>query len=47
MAGARKFNLREIEREDLVSANRETEEVTNIPFMTDAKNEEALRILNS
>ncbi len=31
----------------VVSANRETEEVTGLPFMTDAKNEEALRILNS
>ncbi len=47
MAGARKFNLSEISRDDLVSANRETEEVTGLAFMTDAKNEEAMKILNS
>jgi len=47
MAGARKFKLNEIRREDLVSANRETEEVTGIPFMTEAENESALKILNS
>jgi glutamate synthase domain-containing protein 2 len=45
MAGARKFNLGEIAREDLVCANRETEEATGLEFMTDAKNEEALEIL--
>jgi glutamate synthase domain-containing protein 2 len=45
MAGARKFNIAEIGREDLISANRETEEVTRISFMTEAKNEEALNIL--
>ena len=47
MAGARKFNLSEISREDLVSANRETEEATGLAYMTDALNEEALNILNS
>jgi hypothetical protein len=30
-----------------VAANRETEEVTGLAFMTDARNEEALKILNS
>ncbi len=45
MAGARKFSLNEISRDDLISANRETEEVTGLAFMTDAKNEEALQIL--
>ncbi len=45
MAGARKFSLDEISRDDLISANRETEEVTGLAFMTDAKNEEALKIL--
>lgn len=45
MAGARKFNLSEIKRADIISANRETEEVTGIPFMTDANNEKALEIL--
>ncbi len=47
MAGARKFNLDEVSRSDLVSANRETEEVADIPFMTEAENDDALRILNS
>jgi hypothetical protein len=47
MAGARKFNLSEISRDDLVSANRETEDVTGLAFMTDARNEEALKILKS
>ena len=46
MAGARKFNLSEISREDLVAANRETEESTGLAYMTDARNEEALKILN-
>jgi hypothetical protein len=45
MAGARKFNIREIAREDLMAANRETEEVTGLAFMTEARNEQALRIL--
>jgi hypothetical protein len=47
MAGARKFNLNELSREDLMSANRETEEVTGIAFMTNAQDEEALKILNA
>lgn len=47
MAGARKFKLNEISRDDLVSANRETEEVTGLAFMTDALNDEALKVLNS
>jgi len=45
MAGARKFNLKEINRQDLMAANRETSELTGIPFMTDALEEEALAIL--
>lgn len=45
MAGARKFNLNELDRSDLISANRETEEITKIPFMTDALDEEAKAIL--
>ena len=47
MAGARKFNLKDINRSDLVSANRETEEITKIPFMTDALDAEAKAILMS
>lgn len=47
MAGARKFNLNELDRSDLVTANRETEKVTNIPFMTDALDAEAKSILRN
>lgn len=46
MAGSRKFVIEEITRNDIMSANRETEEVTGITYMTDAKSEEALKILN-
>jgi len=45
MAGARRFKLSEIARDDLMAGNRETAEVSGIPFMTDAQNEEALAIL--
>ncbi len=45
MAGARKFRLDQISRDDLVSANRDTADVTSIPFMTDAQNDSALAIL--
>jgi len=39
--------LQEITRDDIMSANSETEKVTGIPFMTEARNEQALNILNS
>lgn len=45
MAGARKFSLDQIARDDLMSANRETAEVTGIPYMTDAQCDRALAIL--
>ena len=45
MAGARKFNVAEITREDLLSANRETEAETGIPHVASALNEEALAVL--
>ena len=45
MAGARKFSIDQLQRSDLLSANRETADVTGIPFMTDAQNEQALAIL--
>nr|HQH40784.1 hypothetical protein [Bacteroidales bacterium] len=45
MAGARKFRISDIAREDLITSNRETAEVTGIPFMTDALDEQAKRIL--
>ena len=47
MAGARKFNLKEISREDLFSANREAVEVTGIPFITDVLDDSAKKILKS
>ncbi len=47
MAGARKFSMKELTRDDLLSANWETEEVTGIPYMLDAENEKALDILNA
>jgi len=47
MAGARKFRLSEIKRSDLLSANRETEQVTGIPFLTDANDDQAKTFFNS
>ncbi len=47
MAGARKFSLPEISRDDLMAANKETAEVTGIPFICDARDEIAKKILNS
>jgi hypothetical protein len=34
-------------REDLMAANRETAEVTGIPFLTEAQDERALAILRT
>lgn len=45
MAGARKFSISELDRSDLISANRETEEISKIPYMTEALDEEARAIL--
>ncbi|GAU08640.1 glutamate synthase-related protein [Desulfoplanes formicivorans] len=47
MAGARKFSMSELSREDLCSANRETEKETGIPFITDVHDDIAKKILNS
>jgi hypothetical protein len=47
MAGARTFNLKKISREDLFSANRETVEVTRIPFISDVLDDSAKKILKS
>ena len=41
MAGARKFNLSEISRNDLFAVNRETAKETNIRSITDAGDETA------
>jgi hypothetical protein len=45
MAGARKFSLPEIDRSDLMAANRETAAETGIPFMTDAQSDKAVEIM--
>ena len=47
MAGARKFSIDEITRDDLFTANRETEQETRIPFITEVLDESAKKILNS
>ncbi|KYH33229.1 FMN-binding glutamate synthase family protein [Neomoorella mulderi] len=47
MAGARKFSLDQISRNDIASANRETEAETGIPFITDVQDEFAKKILLS
>lgn len=47
MAGARKFSLSQISRNDIVSANRETERETKIPFITDFQDDRAKEILVS
>jgi hypothetical protein len=46
MAGARRFDLSQISRGDIFSANRETERETKIPFLTDVQDESAKKILN-
>lgn len=47
LAGARKFTLKEISRDDLFAANRETAAETGITFITDALDESAKKILRS
>jgi glutamate synthase domain-containing protein 2 len=46
MAGARRFNMSEISRDDLFSCNRETEKETGVPFITDVMDDSAKTILN-
>ncbi len=45
LAGARKFGVSEIVRNDIAAANRETERETRIPFITDIQDETARKIL--
>lgn len=45
LAGARKFSVAQISRNDITSGNRETERETGIPFITDVQDEVARRIL--
>jgi hypothetical protein len=47
MAGARKFSLKEIARDDLFAANRETAQETGIAYMTEALDDKAKAILNA
>lgn len=46
LAGARKFDVSAISRDDLFAANRDTARETGIRFMTDAGDEQAKQILN-
>ncbi len=46
MAGARKFSLNHIERDDLVSLTREASEVSGIPFVMDSDKDTVDKILN-
>ncbi|MBO8143659.1 MAG: FMN-binding glutamate synthase family protein [Thermodesulfobacterium sp.] len=45
MAGARKFSLSAISRSDIVAANKETAEITGLPFITEAEDDLAKKIL--
>jgi glutamate synthase domain-containing protein 2 len=47
MAGARRFNLSSISRQDLMSLTKECAEVTGIPYVMDAYRDEAEAILDS
>ncbi len=47
MAGARKFSLNQITRNEIFSGNRETAMETGIPHVTEVNNESAKKILNS
>lgn len=45
LAGARKFKIDQLSRDDLFAANRETAQETGIVHISDANNESAMRIL--
>ena len=45
MAGARKFSLSAISREDVIAMNRETAAVTGLAFITEANDDKAKAIL--
>jgi len=47
LAGCRKFSVTAISRDDIFSANRETEKETGIPFITDRGDDKAKKILKS
>jgi len=46
MAGARKFSLKYVSRNDLCSLTREASEISGIPYVMDADKEEVEKILN-
>jgi hypothetical protein len=45
MAGARKFSLKYVSRNDLCSLTREASEISGIPYVMDADKEEVEKIL--
>ncbi|RJP82876.1 MAG: FMN-binding glutamate synthase family protein [Desulfobacteraceae bacterium] len=47
LAGARKFSVNQITRQDIFSGNRETARETGIPHVSDVNDESARKILNS
>jgi glutamate synthase domain-containing protein 2 len=47
LAGARRFSVGAVSRDDLMAANRETEKEIGIPFMTDALDRKARKILGA
>ncbi len=46
MAGARRFNIASISRDDLMSLTKECAEVTRIPYVMNAYRDQALEILD-
>ena len=46
MAGARKFSISAISRDDIVALNRETAKEAGVAYITEANNDKAMRILN-
>jgi hypothetical protein len=47
MAGARKFQLNKISRNDIFAGNRETARETGITYITDSRDESAKKILSA
>ncbi len=47
LAGARRFDVNDISRDDLFAANEETASITKIPYMIDVGNDKAMQILKS
>jgi hypothetical protein len=47
MAGARKFDLSELSRDDLMAGNRETAHETGLPYVTEAYDEQARLVLKA